>query len=369
MNNDLGNLENLNTVAKDNIVNAVNDCFQYASNGKKSIVDALTGKGIEASTDLSFAELATLITNQYSTSQTITYNVDTDSVYTENRLKGADATKPETFTPSKSGYTFVGWRSDSQANLTVINSMIVGTNDITLYAVFKKIITLSYNAHGGSGSTTSQSDTMIYNNGNLVKPTFTIKSNNFTPPSDSSFYKWALNSASGTQYSPKATITLTSNATLYAIYIEPLVPKLTSNSGTGVTVSANSVNTSYQAAYKAFDRDDDTPWHCAYTNGTNWLLIKFTNARILTKCKIVSHFNNIGSITVLGSNDNSNWTTLVSNFTQAYTNGVNKTITKTISNTNSFKYVKLQLNNCTSDKTNGMCAGIRTFQVYGPNIN
>lgn len=352
----------------DNIQDAVEKCFQYASNGKRLIVDALTGKGIEASTDYSFAELATLITEQYSTSQTITYMVDTGTTYTEKRLKDSDVTSPETFVPSKSGYTFVGWRSDKEANLSVLDSMIVGTNDITLYAVFKKVVTVSYNAHGGSGSTSSQTGNVIYNNKNVINPSFTLRANGFTVPSDSTFHKWAQGSAGGTQYAAGTSVTLSANTTFYAIYIEPLVPKLSSNSGTGVTVSANSTNTNWQAAWKAFDNDGDSHWACKYTTGTNWLLINFTTARQITKAVVRSKFHNIGKVSILGSNDNSNWTTLVSSFTPSSSTTTIRNVTKSVTNTNSFKYFKLKLDNCTADAKNGMCATIMTFQVYGPKI-
>lgn len=200
------------------IIEKLKTCFQYANNGKKFIVDALIGKGIEASTDYSFKELATLITEQYSTSQTITYIVDNDTIYTENRLKDTDITIPETFVPSKPGYTFAGWRSDNSADGDVIDSLIVGTNDITIYAVFKKAITVSYNGNNSTGgSTASHTEYIYYNNGNTVNPTIRLASNGFTR-TNGTFYRWAVGSRTGTQYTENGSVTLLEDTTFYAVW-------------------------------------------------------------------------------------------------------------------------------------------------------
>lgn len=214
---DVGDLSKLNTTTKDTIVDAINNCFQYASNGKKYIVDALTGKGINASTDLSFEELAMLITNEFMKSQNVTYIVDTNATYTESRLIDANVITPTTFTPSKSGYAFVGWREDTTADENVLEEKIMGDNPITLYAVFKKNITLSYNANGGSGYISTEKGARYYNNGNAVNPKFKLAENSFTN-SGHNFSHWALGSTDGTQYAPGEIITLSRDMTFYAVW-------------------------------------------------------------------------------------------------------------------------------------------------------
>ena len=121
---------------------------------------------------------------------------------------------------SKSGWTFVGWRKDKTANGSIQSSITASTNDINLYAVYRQSITLSYNGNGNTGgSTAAQSDYRYYNNGNTTNPTFTIRANGFSK-SGYSFVNWRLNSTSGTAYNPNNTITLTTNATLYAMWQE-----------------------------------------------------------------------------------------------------------------------------------------------------
>lgn len=143
----------------------------------------------------------------------ITYVVDTGNSTTSKVNVGASILD---YSPTKSGYTFVGWRADNAANGTVLSG-VVATGPTTLYAVFSKTITVTYNANGGSGSTSSSSGIMYYNNGNTLGASITLRSNGFSY-SGRTFQKWAMGSASGTQYSAGASVTLTANTTFYAVW-------------------------------------------------------------------------------------------------------------------------------------------------------
>ena len=48
----------LKTAEKKNLINAINEVFTSASNGKKEIADAITGKGVYVDSDMTFNELA-----------------------------------------------------------------------------------------------------------------------------------------------------------------------------------------------------------------------------------------------------------------------------------------------------------------------
>ena len=121
---------------------------------------------------------------------------------------------------SKSGWSFVGWRQDKTASSSVVSSLTAGESTINLYAVYRQTITVTYNGNGNTGgSTASQTGYRYYNNGNTTNPSFTLRSNGFSK-SGYSFVNWRLNSTSGTAYNPNATIILSSNATLYAIWQE-----------------------------------------------------------------------------------------------------------------------------------------------------
>lgn len=150
---------------------------------------------------------------------TVTYYVDTNTVYTEEVDSEASCLSPKTFTPAKSGWTFVGWREDKTASSSVLTSKVMGDSPITLYAVFRVAVTLAYAGNGAtSGSTASQSGYRYYNNGNAANPSFTLKANGFAK-TNYTFTKWAIGSASGTQYAVGASVTLTANTTFYAVWM------------------------------------------------------------------------------------------------------------------------------------------------------
>lgn len=154
----------------------------------------------------------------YTAGKMVTYMVDSGVSYQEKVKKWQSCLSPTTFTPEKSGWTFAGWREDSTASGSVLSSKVMERSPIMLYAVFKQTITLSYNGNGAtSGSTASQSGTRYYNNGNINNPSFTLRNNGFER-TYYNFQKWALNSASGTQYSAGASITLSGNSTMYAVW-------------------------------------------------------------------------------------------------------------------------------------------------------
>lgn len=58
---DIGTKASLLTTDKSNLVNAINENFTNASNGKSSIATAITGKGGTADSSMTFGELATAI--------------------------------------------------------------------------------------------------------------------------------------------------------------------------------------------------------------------------------------------------------------------------------------------------------------------
>lgn len=146
----------------------------------------------------------------------VTYHVDTNVTYTEEVDIDESCLSPKTFTPQKSGYTFHGWRKDDTASSSVLSSEIMTGEDVTLYAVFKKTITLSYNGNGNTGgSTASQSGTQYYNNGNAANPAFKLNANGFTR-TNYGFVSWRMGSTSGTSYNAGDSVTLSSNTVFYA---------------------------------------------------------------------------------------------------------------------------------------------------------
>lgn len=121
--------------------------------------------------------------------------------------------------PTRSGYTFVGWgtsSTDTTANWSAGGNYTTNASD-TLYAIWKKTITLTYNANGGSGAPSASSAT-VYNA--TTSYSFSIKS---TKPTRTgyNFKGWSKSSTaspSADLYVYGESITLSSSDTLYAIW-------------------------------------------------------------------------------------------------------------------------------------------------------
>ena len=147
---------------------------------------------------------------------TITYNANGGSgAPAQQTTTGAGYITVSSTRPTRSGYTFIGWSTDQYATTADVSaggSFYVDRN-VTLYAVWRKNITLYYNSNGGSGapqSTTGYADADGYK-------TFTITSS--VPTRDGyTFNGWWL----PTDESPRwggSTLRLSSDATLTAAWI------------------------------------------------------------------------------------------------------------------------------------------------------
>ena len=134
--------------------------------------------------------------------------------------------------PSRTGYTFLGWSTSSSATSATYctgtnhttNNTYSSNADLTLYAIWSKTITLSYNQGsitGASNIPANQSVT-IYNA--TTSTPFTISSQ--TPTLQ--YYKFTgWNSAvngSGTYYIAGQSYSLSSNLSLYAQWEEDYIP-------------------------------------------------------------------------------------------------------------------------------------------------
>lgn len=120
--------------------------------------------------------------------------------------------------PTRTGYTFVGWNTSSTATTSAYAAgATYSTNAaLNLYAIWKKTITLAYDANGGESPPSSQSAT-IYN---------ATTSTSFTAPTTKPtragfiFRGWGTTAdATTVAYNPGDTITLSDNATLYAVWL------------------------------------------------------------------------------------------------------------------------------------------------------
>ena len=188
----------------------------YAENYQGTVTDS-------ASKNVSFS-----VTVPAWTSYTVKYNANGGSgaPSSQTKWKGQSLTLSST-KPTKSGYTFLGWSTSSSATSATYSAGGKYTTDaaVTLYAIWRKQLTLSYNANGGSSAPTATS-AYVYNS--TTSKTFTISS---TKPTKSgyTFLGWSTSSsATSVTHAAGASITISANTTLYAVWIIAYVaPKIT----------------------------------------------------------------------------------------------------------------------------------------------
>lgn len=137
----------------------------------------------------------------------------TQYFYTDNPV----VTIPST-TPTKSGYTFLGWSTSSSASSPSYykgSSYSFGSSNYTLYAVWKaNTVTLTYNANNGSGAPAS-STVSIGSTWSINTSPSSINRNGYT------FKGWSTSSSAITPTYKKGnsySITASSNLTLYAVW-------------------------------------------------------------------------------------------------------------------------------------------------------
>lgn len=179
---------------------------------------------------------------------TVTYYVDTNESYVETFGVGESVLSPTTFTPTKSGYTFMGWREDKQANSTVLKEKNMGSESIVLYAVFSELVYIQYNGNGSDGGSVPGAYVPIYcNNGNR-KGVYELKENGYTK-SGYKFVAWAKGSASGTQYKAGSLLEISYSTTFYAVWT------LASVTVFSATFNENASNLELTVASKTMDSD------------------------------------------------------------------------------------------------------------------
>lgn len=120
---------------------------------------------------------------------------------------------------SRSGYKFKGWATSNSASVVLYTdgTKITLSGNVTLYALWDKIVsyTITYDANGGSMSSSSQTVTGTESEGATAKLYSASRSGYI-------FSGWSTSSyASSAQYSSGATITIKSNIVLYAVWSLP----------------------------------------------------------------------------------------------------------------------------------------------------
>ena len=147
--------------------------------------------------------------------------------------------------PTRSGYAFLGWSESStatNASYTSGETYQTASTSATLYAVWRKEITLTYNANGGSGGFSVKGRTTG------TSYTFTIASDVPTN-TNATFLGWADSAtATSAQYTSGNSLTLSSNKTIYAVWRRVYTLDFNSDGGspTPSTITYTTVNKTSQ---------------------------------------------------------------------------------------------------------------------------
>lgn len=151
------------------------------------------------------------------------------------------------YTATKSGWTFVGWNTDKNAT-SGLTSYSMPASNVTLYAIYKKSITVTYKDYNNNSVSTNKTETKtIYNT--ATSATFTAPSVRNGLSGWTSRGGWSFGTAADASvaYSDGGTISLSSNATLYGLYRRTVTLSYNGNGATS-TPAAQTGNYAYRSA-------------------------------------------------------------------------------------------------------------------------
>ena len=158
----------------------------------------------------------------YAAGVKVTYQIDTG--YSLERTvpdrEDAIAAAPDA---ALEGYTFVGWRQDNSAEKKVLSEFIISSEEpVTLYAVFRKQMTIGLMPNGGTLSESGAKENFTvycyYNNGNAQSEPTTVPANPYTRK-NMSFCGWSIDSLSTPSYKPGEKGVFPAEAALYAMWV------------------------------------------------------------------------------------------------------------------------------------------------------
>lgn len=194
-------------------------------------------------------------------------SITTQSVNVYNATTSASITLSNASGPSKSGYTFLGWSTNSGATSATYAKGVAYTfsSSVTLYAIWRKTITITYNANGGSYTGTT-SVGYAYNNATSTNITITgtrPTKNGYT------FLGWSTSpsatpSATNSFYNSSTPYTFSANTTLYAIWKKTITITYDSNGGID-TPTATSVDIYNNSTSADITLSSLTPTRIDYT--------------------------------------------------------------------------------------------------------
>jgi len=172
---------------------------------------------------------------------TVSYNANGGSGAPSAQTKTYDVTLTLSSTiPTRSQYEFLGWSTSNTATTATYaagGSFTTNANT-TLYAVWKLVsvsLTLTYSANGGSGAPTAETKSGV------PPLSFTVKSGTPTR-SGYRFLGWADSAtATSVKYQAGASISMSANKTIYAVWEKTYAVTYNVNGGSGSVASQTKI--------------------------------------------------------------------------------------------------------------------------------
>lgn len=156
-------------------------------------------------------------TRVYSAGNIVTYHLDSGATYQEEVDEGESCLSPKTFTPSKAGWQFVGWRTDAATNPQVYTDYVMGDSPVTLYAVFRASVQVTY--YDGSRTAKTSVGYRYYNNGAVQDPGFALSQEGISGWTARG-WSTGTGATAGITYGNGTTFTRDTNVTLYGMYYQ-----------------------------------------------------------------------------------------------------------------------------------------------------
>lgn len=192
-------------------------------------------------------------TKVYSSSNKVTYYISEHKSYEEEIEYEATCLSPSSFIPTMEGYHFVGWREDKEATSVILTEKVMGDNPITLYAVFRRTVTLTL--YHNNKTKTQLSEYYYFNNGSVKAPSFTFAANEKT---DWNFSGWSGSAKldDSIQYPSLDHTNISESGTLYAVYHKDITVRFYNNSTTPVHETKAAIyHSSNEYSYPTFSKN------------------------------------------------------------------------------------------------------------------
>ena len=221
------------------------------------------GTKIEASTNVSISSDHTLYARWAANKYTVTFDANEGVTSTESKTVTYASTYGELPPATRTGYTFAGWYTAASGGTKIEESTKVSiTTAQTLYARWTaKSYTVTFNANGGSPSTSSRSVTYDLTYGEMPTPTRT----GYT------FNGWYTSASGGTQITASTKVSIVETQILYAQWsVNKYNVQFDANGG---VVTLSSLSVTYNSTYGSLPTPTRTGytfkgWYTATSGGT-----------------------------------------------------------------------------------------------------